>query len=188
MEKINIVLLGPPGAGKTQLFYRFIDEDRCDTTPSTGTSSRMIKNGNDSYWIYDTAGQEMYDSISNKYVRDASIVILMSDGSDDSYDELSKKHFQNVKDTSSEIKIINVMNKSDLLNNDTARKADQRAEEIAPGTRYFLVSALNNDNVSALKACVFEECKNIKSSSKGNPKLMAFSPGSGKEAKKSSCC
>ena len=183
----KIVLLGPTGAGKTQLYYCFIGEDECSSTPSIGTSSQKIKLENEDYWIYDTAGQEQYQSLAFSYVRDASVVILVSDGSNDNFDKISKNYFEKVKEFSINARVINVMNKSDLLNDDAVRKANQRADEIAPGVRYYLISALNNDCVDDLKSAVVEECKKVKPQDNGNSNSVKITPGKSNGIQESCC-
>ena len=96
IESLKIVLLGEPGVGKTCIITQFVEEFfQSDTqSSSTGTfSSRTCIYGNNKFLkldIWDTAGQEIYRSISQLFYKNASVGILV-------YDITNEKSFQNIK-------------------------------------------------------------------------------------------
>eukprot|EP01035_Chromulina_nebulosa_P039178 gene39178-52955_t len=84
--KVKIVLLGPSQAGKTSLLNKYFRPKYAETgIPSTvGISDFITKvvlpNGTEcSVIVYDTAGQERFESISKQYCRGAHGVMLVYD-------------------------------------------------------------------------------------------------------------
>ena len=82
VEEIKIILLGDSGVGKTCIINRYIYNQynpNTDTTLGSSYSSKSIKKNNIEYKLnlWDTTGQEKYHSITNLFIKGASVVILV---------------------------------------------------------------------------------------------------------------
>ena len=155
----KIVLVGDAGAGKTCIISRFItnkfDKTQMTTAcPSFCTKSVKYKEYNKTINldIWDTAGQEIYRSISQLFYKNASVGILV-------YDITNEKSFQNIKnywykelkDNSDENIIFNIVgNKIDLFESEQVneKEAKEFAKSINAG--FYLTSAKNNIRITEL--------------------------------------
>ena len=95
-EKIKVVLLGSHGVGKSSLLYTYITGEvniSLDATisPSFMSKSLVIKDVNARLEIWDTAGQEKFNTFSRMYCRGARAILLVYDVSED--DALYKLQF-----------------------------------------------------------------------------------------------
>ena len=82
VEEIKIILLGDSAVGKTCIINRYIYNQynpNTDTTLGSSYSSKSIKKNNIEYKLnlWDTTGQEKYHSITNLFIKGASVVILV---------------------------------------------------------------------------------------------------------------
>ena len=83
-NNIKVILVGMSGAGKTNIIKAIIDKPFEDNNDSTLTSSFVGKNIeinkiNYQLEIWDTAGQEMYKSLTRLFIVDSKIVIFVYD-------------------------------------------------------------------------------------------------------------
>ena len=79
---IKVILLGESGVGKTSLINAAIGLDFDEKLSPTFSSSFVVKNfikNNKKYNlnIWDTAGQEMYRSLTKLFIKNAKIVIFV---------------------------------------------------------------------------------------------------------------
>ena len=79
-EGIKIALLGNSGVGKTCIISRFYDNTFTKNTSSTISANfveKVITRGKDKYVlnIWDTAGQEKYQSLGRHFYKNAYIVL-----------------------------------------------------------------------------------------------------------------
>lgn len=114
----NVVLLGDTNTGKTAILKQYT-KNLFETTTSTigvdfGTKNIIVNNKNVFLEIWDTAGQEIYHSISKNYYNKADGVIIV-------FDITSKKSFYGAIQWIKELKNVNetsiiilVGNKNDL--------------------------------------------------------------------------
>ena len=155
----KIVLVGDAGAGKTCIISRFItnkfDKTQMTTAcPSFCTKSVKYKEYNKTINldIWDTAGQEIYRSISQLFYKNASVGFLV-------YDITNEKSFQNIKnywykelkDNSDENIIFNIVgNKIDLFESEQVneKEAKEFAKSINAG--FYLTSAKSNIEITNL--------------------------------------
>ena len=93
-NEIKAILLGNAGVGKTNLINRAIGlkfDENYNSTSSGVFRTKKIEIGNKSYTVnlWDTAGQEIYKSITKIFVKRSKIVIFVYDITDKkSFDDL----------------------------------------------------------------------------------------------------
>ena len=81
INNIKVILVGMSGTGKTNIIRALVDKSFQNDSESTLTSSFVNKNisiNNKEYQIeiWDTAGQEIYKSLTRIFIVDSKIVIL----------------------------------------------------------------------------------------------------------------
>jgi len=84
---MKVVLSGVANCGKTAIFNRltkkYFDPDAlCTISLSSSTFEMETDNGIKTIKIDDTAGQERYSSMTQKYFRDADVILLVFDMND----------------------------------------------------------------------------------------------------------
>ena len=155
----KVVLVGDAGTGKTCIISRFLN-DRFDkaqmTTACPSFCTKEIKypkyNKSLNLDIWDTAGQEIYRSISKLFYQGTSIGILV-------YDVTSKKSFESIRDywynelknnTESNI-IFNVVgNKVDLYEAEQVNESEAQEFANSINAGFYLTSAKNNIRITEL--------------------------------------
>ena len=153
----KIILLGNQGVGKTSIVRRLRNKGfKCKAEPTIGldftslhakiTQGKKIK-----FHLWDTAGQENFQSIIRTYYRGVACACIVIDVSDvDALDNARKwlKEYNTLKsETSVGVPII-IGNKKDLKRSFTYQEGEQWANE--NGCLYWEMSAKNNDNTSGL--------------------------------------
>ncbi|CAL6109445.1 Rab11 [Hexamita inflata] len=112
--KSKIVLLGDTGVGKTTLIQQFTTHEYNPMiTSSLSAACVQMQFMDKKLEIWDTAGQEKYNSITPIYYRKASCVLLVFDLSHSFTFERVKWWFEEVRRTTKTNMIV-VGNKSDL--------------------------------------------------------------------------
>ena len=157
-EGIKIALLGNSGVGKTCIISRFYDNTFTKNTTSTISANfveKVITRGKDKYVlnIWDTAGQEKYQSLGRHFYKNAYIVLLVYDITNQkSLDSIKKTWYPDLQVYGEKCLVTGIIgNKSDLYENeDLADEEEARdfAKEI--GAVFALVSAKNGSNVNQL--------------------------------------
>ena len=146
-NNIKVILVGMSGAGKTNIIKAIIDKPFEDNNDSTLTSSFVGKNIeinkiNYQLEIWDTAGQEMYKSLTRLFIVDSKIVIFVYDITQiKSFEELDY-WVKTVKDILGESPTYALFgNKKDLYLTEQVdeNEAKKKAEEI--GAFFRLTSA-----------------------------------------------
>jgi Ras-related protein Rab-2A len=162
----KIIIIGDANVGKTCLTLRFINDEYKTSYESTigveyGTKIISIKDNRVKLQIWDTAGQEIFKSITKCYYRGASGAILVFDLSNKSTFQNIKKRLNDVKENgSANISIILVGNKSDLQHREVC---DQDINEIVTeyNLEYIECSAKQNINIdmvfSKLSEMIYEK-------------------------------
>ena len=155
----KIVLVGDSGAGKTCIISRFVNDRFDKGQMTTACPSFCTKEINYPKYkktinldIWDTAGQEIYRSISKLFYKGAAIGILV-------YDISNQKSFESIKEywykevmglSNQDVIIAIVANKSDLYKE---RKVDKiEGEKFAEenGAIFVSTSAKNGDGIQDL--------------------------------------
>ena len=149
----KVVLVGDAGTGKTCIITRFINNrfDKSQMTtacPSFCTKSVTYPEYNKTINldIWDTAGQEIYRSISKLFYKGASVGILV-------YDITSRKSFQSIKEywynelkeNTEEGIIFNLVgNKEDLFETETVKEEEAKEFAKSINAHFYLTSAKKN--------------------------------------------
>ena len=155
---IKIALIGNSGVGKSCIIQRYIDNtfDKCSaSTLSSISVEKEIIRGKEKYTlsIWDTAGQEKYQSLGKYFYKDAYIILLIYDITNQkSLDSLKKTWYPDLQIYAENCVVIGVAgNKADLYENDDLADEDEAkefAEEI--GAVFYLVSAKSGENITKL--------------------------------------
>ena len=157
-EGIKLTLLGNAGVGKTCIISRYIENtftEKNDSTIGANYSEKIIKKGNREIQlnIWDTAGQEKFYSIGKHFYKDAYIVCLVYDiTNQDSLDSLKEIWYPNLLKFGEQYTVIGVVgNKCDLYENEKLANEEQAkafAKEI--NATFMLTSAKTGDGIEKL--------------------------------------
>jgi Ras-related protein Rab-2A len=153
----KFILLGDTSVGKSCIIMRF--RDSCFTTTHNSTvgvtfsSHRMLIGGCDlQFQVWDTAGQEIYRSITRSYYRESDCAILVCDLTNPESFAALTGWVHDIRTLAPEkCKIVISGNKVDLPRQVSHEDLVKFAEQI--GVPVFETSALTGVNVQAL----FEE-------------------------------
>ena len=164
---LKVVVVGDSGVGKTCFLIRYVrnlfDEESQPTlgvefmTKIVTTERHKIQ-----LQLWDTAGQELFRSVTRGYYRGSAGALLVFDLSNrDSFDNIGR-WLQDVRDTArSDVVTLLIGNKCDL---DERQVSTEEAQEFAKehNMQYFETSAKTGANiVEAIDACVAVIEKNV---------------------------
>ncbi len=143
---IKLILLGMSGTGKTNIINALIDKPFDNNSESTLASSFVNKNliinkKNYQLEIWDTAGQEMYKSLTKMFIIDSKIVIFV-------YDITQRTSFQELdfwikaaKDPLGDAPIYAIFgNKKDLYLNEQVEEEEGKSKADEIGAYFRLTS------------------------------------------------
>ena len=153
----KIILLGNQGVGKTSIVRRLREKGfKYKAEPTIGldftslhaniTHGKKVK-----FHIWDTAGQENFQSIIRTYYRGVACACIVIDVSDsNSFDHASKwlKEYNSLKSPDSVGMPVIIGNKTDLERRYKYEEGEQWAND--NGCMYWEMSAKNNDNTAGL--------------------------------------
>ncbi|XP_041659807.1 ras-related protein Rab-12 isoform X2 [Cheilinus undulatus] len=94
--KLQIIIIGSRGVGKTSLMERYTDDTFCEACKSTvGVDFKIktveLRGKKIRLQIWDTAGQERFNSITSAYYRSAKGIVLVYDiTKQETFDDLPK--------------------------------------------------------------------------------------------------
>mmetsp|Transcript_16289 Transcript_16289/g.33525 ORF Transcript_16289/g.33525 Transcript_16289/m.33525 type:complete len:211 (-) Transcript_16289:7-639(-) len=170
IREIKIVFLGSSGVGKTSLVRSFVTKSftpNVDTTIGASYLTKVMRvdgvggDGTEEnpgmtqivkFNVWDTAGQEKYESLTSMYYRNTDAAILVYDVKDASSFK-KMKHWANTlkNNLDREVVLIAVGNKVDLLKGDDSNRSVE-AEEVnefvqSIGASYVETSAKDNIDV-----------------------------------------
>ena len=159
----KVVLVGDAGVGKTSIIERYInnkyDENQKTTLVSSYTFKKIdIKKYNKSVSldIWDTAGQEVYRSLSKNFYLNASIGILVYDISRKaSFESIRDYWYEQLKTFGEEKMIFDVVgNKTDLFQREEVPENEARNFAKSINAGFHLVSCKDCVGIKDL----FEDC------------------------------
>ncbi|XP_039925777.1 ras-related protein Rab-17 [Hirundo rustica] len=159
----KVVLLGSMSVGKSSLAYRYVRNDFRELLPTVGcsffTHALDLDEATVKLEIWDTAGQEKYQSVCHLYYRDAHAALLVYDIAHKQtlsraklwLEELEKRFLPN------EIVVALVGNKTDLAaeREVTTEEAEEFAR--AKGLLFMETSAKSNHQVNDVFMSVVQE-------------------------------
>ena len=196
----KVVLVGDTGVGKTSIIERYINDKYDGNQKTTLVSSYTFKkidikkyNKSVSLDIWDTAGQEVYRSLSKNFYLNASIGILVYDISRKaSFESIRDYWYEQLKTFGEEKMIFDVVgNKTDLFQREEVPENEARNFAKSINAGFHLVSCKDCVGIKDL----FEDCGRkyledndlIKEdSNKKNKNKIVLEEGKKREKKK--CC
>lgn len=157
---LKVVVIGDSAVGKTSFLYRIVRDEWTEKTQPTLGVEFMMKNVKTENHImqlqmWDTAGHEIFRSVTKTYYRGAAAALILFDLScEDSFTATSNW----IKDVSEmarpDVVKILVGNKTDLVQERKVKREDAEEYAQANGMKYFEVSAKTGENVEL----VVNEC------------------------------
>ncbi len=155
---IKVVLLGESGVGKTCILVRY-DSDFFDQysepTQCASFTSKTVRSKNGRaevrLHIWDTAGQEVYHSLTPAYYRDADAIILVYDITKPaSFEALTFWMGEIHHHAPKECLITIAGNKCDRIDNEKVDPSEAKNLANRENASYFSVSAKENINISEM--------------------------------------
>ncbi|NXS75751.1 RAB12 protein, partial [Pandion haliaetus] len=145
--KLQVIIIGSRGVGKTSLMERFTDDTFCEACKSTvGKGARRAAHAPD------TAGQERFNSITSAYYRSAKGIILVYDiTKKETFDDLPKWMKMIDKYASEDAELLLVGNKLDCeVDREITRQQGEKFAQQITGMRFCEASAKDNFNVDEI--------------------------------------
>ena len=143
-RQLKVVMLGDTAVGKTSLIQAFSGVYTGDTKTTlapnlnhfTVTNNYNVAVGLN---VWDTAGQDRYNSITDFYLRGANVALLCFPCAVKSFDEAGtlQKWLQRVNDNVPDCVVIFVGTKSDLVEPKVADEVRARANQVIEATRAY---------------------------------------------------
>ncbi|KAJ8268031.1 hypothetical protein COCON_G00132030 [Conger conger] len=153
-HKLQVIIIGSRGVGKTSIMERFTDDTFCEACKSTvGVDFKIktleLRGKKIRLQIWDTAGQERFNSITSAYYRGAKGIVLVYDiTKQETFEDLPKWMKMIDKYASEEAELLLVGNKLDCEADRviTRHQGERFAGQIS-GMRFCEASAKDNFNV-----------------------------------------
>lgn len=190
--RVKVMLLGPPGVGKTAIIYRFMyGQFHTDYEATVGIDyfTRHYTQGDKTtvVQIFDTAGQERFSSLVSAYMRDANIAVVAFDLSDAGSLTEGVRQIEAFRDShGTDVPIILVGNKLDL--NRALTKEEVRDCAKLQNVRCFETSAATGEGIEELFTCVAEIAQKPNVKLNPSPSVRLVSGELPKEEPKKGCC
>ncbi|KAJ8407004.1 hypothetical protein AAFF_G00292800 [Aldrovandia affinis] len=155
--KLQVIIIGSRGVGKTSLMERFTDDTFCEACKSTvGVDFKIktveLRGKKIRLQIWDTAGQERFNSITSAYYRGAKGIVLVYDiTKQETFEDLPKWMKMIDKYASEEAELLLVGNKLDCETDRViTRQQGERFASRISGMRFCEASAKDNFNVDEI--------------------------------------
>ena len=159
VEQVKVVLLGESGVGKTSIIAQFtsgkFDPD-CVTSLSAQFISKTIEFENlqkaIKFDIWDTAGQEKYRALAKIFYKDAKVIILVYDITDQkSFEELKNYWYEMVSSNADKDAMIAIVaNKNDLYDNAQVSQDEGLTYAKSIGAIFQSTSAKSDSGINTL--------------------------------------
>jgi len=151
--RINLIILGPPGVGKSSLIIRYVHQQFSDLyIPTVEAYFNKVEKVDDETYelsIVDTSGTEEWATLQYEYMSNKDAVLLAYSIERRENLEAIEKVYQELRLNNQDIPIVLVANKADLRKRCiTTAEGQALADKMkAP---YFEVSAKQNKNITEL--------------------------------------
>ena len=158
MKEVKVITLGDSGVGKTSIINSILENDNLTTIPnvSVGIFKKNYESLNKQIILWDTAGQEQFKALSENYVRNSSISLLI-------YDITEEFSFENldfwigiVNSNNQDSKIIIVGNKIDLDSKRVISSERLKNKSTLLNCKYLEVSAKEKTAIKELESYILE--------------------------------
>ena len=171
---VNCIFLGESGVGKTSIIRRLLEEGFDDNTQITnGINVKFFqqidfenKDEDDSKIsinIWDTAGQEQYQSCIKGIIHRADIIVFVRDKERENF-EYWFKFVEELIDINL-IKVFYCLNKTDLMTNEEKKKIKKELQKINNNKNHnayiLCVSSKSNDNIDNFQMLLERESQDI---------------------------
>ena len=153
LDPYKVILLGESGVGKTSIIARFysgkFNPDKITSLSSqyTRKTIELPNNKSITFDIWDTCGQEKYRSISRLFYKDAKVVILVYDITNEySFIQLKKFWYKQIKELGEKDIILAIAaNKNDLY--DERVVDSETGEEFAKSIGAIFIQTSSKENI-----------------------------------------
>lgn len=168
MESHKVILLGDANVGKTSICNRKFRGQFTPTAPTVGVAnSKVVIELSDQrveMCIWDTAGQEQFQSMTPIYLKNADVCIIVASLFDSASIQHVAKWRQEIVDSIGEVPIIVAVNKIDIIGNPPASIGDVTAKLEEQFESIFFVSAKNGTGIDELFTQAAKYCTQCKTS------------------------
>jgi small GTP-binding protein len=184
----KIVFLGESGCGKTSIISRYIDKEFTGTLcPTVGCAGRTIdyqyRNHALTLLLWDTAGQELYRSLTPIYYRNSAAAIIVYDLSVRDTFEQIQGWIEELHSTVGDIVMVLCANKSDLEDARAVEELEGAALAHSVNAQFVETSAKTGRGLDLLFQTVVKEVMENK------PELLQKRPPKPpQEKRKRKCC
>jgi small GTP-binding protein len=168
IDSYKIILVGDSSVGKSSLLYTYINEtpSEINSIKSTiavdiGSKTTHLYGKKIKLIVWDTAGSELYDSITKLYYKGVDVVILVFDLSDESsFDSIANKWLEYVNTYSSlNVEKIIVGTKKDKIQNGNYKHDKYKKFADDNYIPYYEVSKNNYDEIDTIFLNLLEEMR-----------------------------
>jgi small GTP-binding protein len=163
-NEMKAILLGNSGVGKTNLINTSMGknfDDMSQTTTAATFSQKEIKIGKESYYLnlWDTAGQEKYQSVTKIFLKKSEIVVFVYDITDENSFKDLEKWIELTEEMIDNEHVCGIVgNKADLYSKEVVKEGIAREFAESKKMPFQLVSAKENPSLFSnfLKNLVME--------------------------------
>ena len=156
-DYIKLTLLGSSGVGKTCIIRRYtegdFDENNLSTSGASYSQKPLVIEGRTvTVDLWDTAGQEKYRSLGRHFYKNAYIVCLVYDiTNNNTFEELKEKWYKDLKMYGEKYTVLAVVgNKSDCYEKEEVPEEEAREYAKSIEAQFMLTSAKKGNNIDVL--------------------------------------
>ncbi|KAK8886289.1 hypothetical protein M9Y10_041751 [Tritrichomonas musculus] len=190
----KVIFVGEANVGKTCLLNALLNRTFQDNLGSTVNPGFEILNTKDSdgnakrIQLWDTSGQERYQSVASLFFREASLAVVCFESTDENSMQNSVSWINSVQQAAPTCRFIFVGTKQDLLVENQVNQVLSKADsfyEIYDPIQIIITSSKTGQNVKLLKKVL---ANSIAAQSEIQNELTVDINNNDNEAKKSGCC
>lgn len=149
------IILGEANVGKTNIVLRLCNNEFNKYEQATiSCTFQLIKMGDKLLELWDTCGQEKFDALIPMYYRDAKVVLIVYDVTDEHSINKANYWIKKIKEFEYRARIILVANKIDLKHKIKTNKIDELKELT---NQYIEISAKEGKHLDTLKQYIIDE-------------------------------